>query len=395
MTNIFGQVFTPHDDQLRKEAFIPPFRPENHAANIISLKNGDLLCAWFSGSHEGTADVRIVQSRLPVGASEWSQPEQISAGTDRSEQNPVLFEAPDNNLWLIYTSQSTRGMTRDEWQAKIDAGEAVEHHGFYRQDTAQILYRTSQNGGINWNDVQVLNDKPGAFCRQPPIVLSNGDWLLPLYYSITNPERLDGGAGGEHYSVMWLSQDHGETWDEIDVPDSRGRVQASVNELEPGKLVAFFRSRFADFIYVCRSGDYGRTWTTPTKTSLPNNNASIQSLKLQSGRLAMVYNAFQANTEFGKVMWPSERYPLVISLSEDGGETWPYARTLDHSSNFMGEANIHLNLAVDYPSICQSADGQLHIAYSYHGRQCIKYVSISEDWIISNRFTLTNLVWGT
>ena len=50
------------------EALIPN-APYNscHAADLLELQNGDLLCVWFAGSDEGNADISIVGSRLPAG----------------------------------------------------------------------------------------------------------------------------------------------------------------------------------------------------------------------------------------------------------------------------------------------------------------------------------------
>ena len=70
------------------------------------------------------------------------------------------------------------------------------------------------------------------------------------------------------------------------MPDSVGRVHMTAVETRPGHLVAFFRSRWADCVYKSLSEDYGRTWSAPTPTLLPNNNASIQAAKLPSGAIA-------------------------------------------------------------------------------------------------------------
>ncbi len=60
------------------------------------------------------------------------------------------------------------------------------------------------------------------------------------------------------------------------------------------RLLGFFRSRWADFIYATRSDDGGITWSKPVATVLPNNNSSIQALRLADGRLAMIFNASSA-----------------------------------------------------------------------------------------------------
>ena len=48
------------------EALIPNGGyPTAHAPAMVELPNGDLLCCWFAGTYEGSADVHIVCSRLP------------------------------------------------------------------------------------------------------------------------------------------------------------------------------------------------------------------------------------------------------------------------------------------------------------------------------------------
>jgi predicted neuraminidase len=51
-----GELFHPPDDKLRVDAFIPTIGRQGHAANLVELPNGDLLCAWFTGLKEGASD---------------------------------------------------------------------------------------------------------------------------------------------------------------------------------------------------------------------------------------------------------------------------------------------------------------------------------------------------
>lgn len=365
-----GTLYRPPTDGDRIEAFIPAAGHENHAANPVALPNGDLLCAWFAGSAEGTSDVNIVLSRLPHGEARWTPPAWVSEDSSRSEQNPILFLTPEETLWLLYTAQETRGCGRAEWQRRVAAGES--NGPYTMQWTAEIRQRASTDDGHTWGPVKTLFGKPGSFCRQPPVVLRSGEWLFPAYYSV---------LGGSDYSVVHVSADEGRTWDERPVPGSEGRVQASVVELGQERSVAFLRSRAADRIYASLSADWGRTWSEPTRTELPNNNSSIQALKLASGAIAIVYNQSSANDDPSATVWPGLRYPVTIALSKDGGETWPIRRHIDASDGFCGIENEGLNRPCSYPTIVQTGDGVIHVAYSYRGRQCIKYVRFPEGWI--------------
>src|SRR5437016_3503943 len=59
------------------EAYLVPIFPSAHAANLLELKNGDLLCTWFSGTWEGNSDVAIVVSRLAAGSGQWTEPKVV------------------------------------------------------------------------------------------------------------------------------------------------------------------------------------------------------------------------------------------------------------------------------------------------------------------------------
>jgi predicted neuraminidase len=332
------------------ETLLPvKYTPDSHAATLLELDNGDLLCAWFNGPKEGDPATNVVLSRLRSGESAWSQPVELAADPERSEQNPVLFAEPGGRIWLLHTS--------------------TEPHD---QKTSRVVVRRSEDGGETWSPSEVLFDGPGLFLRSPIVVLSNGDWLLPAYYC-----RSEG-----HHSVVLLSSDQGATWSEHEVPESLGRVQMSVVERDDGTLFAVFRSRQADRIYAAESTDAGRTWSKPERTELANNDSSVQLTKLSSGELALVFN--DSTLERDQFRWEQRgegwrrkplRTPLTLALSEDGGRTWRYRRNvqvadLEHRDRPMGYS---------YPAILQASDGRLHIAFSYL-RKAIKHVVIDVEW---------------
>jgi len=369
-----GQMFY-ESDRERIEAYIPTLYPSNHGSSLVELDNGDLLCVWFSGSDEGSGDIKVLMSRLNHEASQWSSPVQLTDDYTRAEQNPSLFQAPDGKLWLVYTAMETRGCSLAEWKDRLADGSAAGP--FAMQHTAQIRCRISADRGHTWGQVQTLFDRPGSFCRHPISVLSNGDWIFGVWYSLADGE----GVFGSDYSAVHISTDQGQTWAEHLIPGSKGRVHPSIVEMGEGRLVVFFRSRSADRIYRSQSDDFGRIWTPPAATALPNNNASIRAVRLISGHIALVFNHTSASDDPNGTIWPYERCPVTIAISEDGGETWPYMRHVDTGENFCGENNKALNRRYEYPCLIQTRDGLLHIAYSYRTRVCIKHVCISERWV--------------
>ncbi|WP_241158360.1 sialidase family protein [Cohnella candidum] len=354
------------------EAILPTPHIVNHAPSLIELHNGDLLMVWFAGdTEEGRSDIRIVQSRLAKGETRWTDPVAISEDPVRSEQNPVLFQKKDGGLLLLHTAQAPREDKKEKYDPATNVDAAT------RQETSEIRSRLSLDNGYTWEPTQTFSETPGSFCRAPIAELSNGDWIFPMWIS-----RRDGNTVfGNDTSLVRISGDEGRTWQEVPIPGSRGRVHPNIIEWGEGRLSAFFRSRSADWIYVSRSDDWGRSWTEPERTTLPNNNASIRAIKLQSGRLAVIYNHFQAGDDSAATIWPKTRFPVSIALSEDEGRTWPYIRQLEQGDGFTGEANKHLNRTYEYPWLFQANDGLIHAAYAYGNRQAMKHVVLTEQWI--------------
>ncbi len=372
-----GKLFLDHGFDPHIKAYLPTKYRDNHASNLIELKNGDILCTWFAGLSEGSTDIKIALSRLNKDSDRWTEPELITDDYNCSEQNPSIFQAQDGRLWLLHPAQLARGkMTVEEWQKKLASGEVKG--AFTMQETAEVRLRYSEDNGYTWSESISLFTKPGAFCRHPIKVLSNGDWIFPMWYS--QPSEDPDAQYGTDYSAVQISTDQGQTWTEYDVPGSVRRVHMNVVETRPGHIVAFFRSRSADRIYRSFSEDYGRTWTEPTATCLPNNNSSIQAIRLQSGAIALIFNYSKHGDDPDTVIWGTPRCPIVVALTYDEGETFPYMRVLEPGDGFFG-ADLSKNHAYHYPSIMQSRDGLLHISYTHYGRKCIMYHRIDEDWI--------------
>lgn len=262
-------VIRQQEDAQVLSAMLPSPCPQNHAANILPLPDGTLMCVWFGGTQEGVADISVWGSRLTPGSDRWSDAVKLSDDASRSEQNPVLFLAPDNVLWLMWTAQLSGN-----------------------QDTAIVRYRQSQDLGQSWGEIATLLDKPGTFIRQPVTVLENGNWLLPVFYCRTQPGEK--WVGNDDISAVKISSDQGKTWRDVEVPESLGCVHMNITALRNGNLVALFRSRWADNIYYSQSTDGGESWSVPEPTTLPNNNSSIQVTTLADGNLALVFNFMSA-----------------------------------------------------------------------------------------------------
>ncbi|KAH6880524.1 glycosyl hydrolase [Thelonectria olida] len=370
-------------------AALPAATIQSHASNLLLLPDGTLLCAWFGGSQEGLPDISIWLSRQETGSDSWSAPAKISSEANRSCQNPVLFRAPKTgHVWLFHTSQ--------------DAG---------NQDGAVVMARTSSDGGRTWSEPRYpLKGETGTFVRQPLIVLKDGSWVLPIFRCRSAPGQR--WVGNDDISVVFVSQDDGETWTEKPVPESVGAVHMNiVSPKSEGKdYISFFRSRWADSVYRSTSSD-GLNWTPPAPTTLPNPNSGICASRLPSGSLVIVFNRSAYESHLDKreglydditpeddtrpnqesvngrtAIWGTPRKALTVGISDDDGLTWK-ERLLEEGDGFCMTNNSmdKTNRELSYPSVEVEERGSeaiTHIAFTFH-RQHIKYVRIEniELWV--------------
>ena len=233
----------------------------------------------------------------------------------------------------------------------------------------------------------------GVFVRSPLQVIPSGRWLLPGFHCIAaKGERW---TGGEDRAVALYSPDQGETWTSVELPDSLGAVHMNPVTDRNGSMPAFFRDRFAQNVKRALSLDGGETWSAPQATPLPNNNSSVQAVRLHDGRIAMVLNPVNAHMSdqrraslydeietdavagTGGAVWGVPRAPLSLVISGDEGLSFPYRRDLDTGTGYCLSNNSAegLNKELSYPSILQDPSGELHVAYTYH-RRAIKYVRL-------------------
>lgn len=175
-------------------------------------------------------------------------------------------------------------------------------------------------------------------------------------------------------------------------------------------LLGFCRSRWADSIDMTHSEDGGRSWAEPVPTALPKNDSSIQALRLADGRLAMIFNQSRAAnaTERRASLYDeldedaaadaeeksaaeqpprrafrgAPRAPMTLALSADDGRSWPWRRNLEVGDGWcMGNDSAgRRNREDSSPSLRQTADGALHLAYTVY-RQHIRNVRVTPDGV--------------
>jgi predicted neuraminidase len=334
-----------------REAYLPIIVNSSHASNLLVLPDGDLLCFWFAGTWEGRSGVSIVMSRLDHRSNRWTLPVVLSNHPGRSDQNPVPFRAPDGRLWLFHTSQ-------------------VANKG----ETNSVIYcLTSNDQGHTWTSPQLLFTEPGSFDRQH-LVVFHDEWLYPTEIVasgdiITNAQN--------DRTIVKVSTNGGKAWSDCEVPGSGGLVQMDIVQVSEEHFIAFFRSRYADWIYKSNSTD-GCHWSVPVPSQLPNNNSSIQVARLKDEHLVIAFNNTQATTTRGEPR-TAPRNILSVALSVDDGKTWPWVRDVQPGNEpptlRPGEVAEY-----SYPSVLQTSNGMIQLTFTFR-RETVKYMTFDEQWI--------------
>lgn len=355
----------------RFEAFLPSPCIQNHAAFLSAGPDG-LDCLWFGGSLEGKSDISIWRATLAQRG--WSAAERVSGDPERSEQNPVQFDAPDGRRLVLHTAQE--GGNQDA-----------------------CLLRIREDGG----EPATLDLPKGTFIRGPVEVRGDGAWLLPLFRCVPRPGQR--WTGSHDTAALAVSADAGQSWREVEVPGSVGCVHMTLVPLGGDRLAAFFRRRQADFVHRSESADGGETWSVPAATDVPNNNSSISAIRLGDGRVALACNPVNAAMhpearraslydELGETderpaatggcspVWGVPRAPMAVCLSGDEGRSFPRRIVVEAgdgaclSNNSVDGRNRELS----YPSLAEAADGGLDLAYTCH-RRAIKHVRLTRGWL--------------
>src|SRR5271157_2288383 len=294
------------------EIFVPgSLAPFSHGSTVQPLPDGRVLAAWYAGAYEKAPDVGIYMASLEPESTEWSEPilierEGISKLSEEpsSEGNPVLFfDADQTRLWLFWVTmlQADTGWTN-----------------------CVIKCKHSEDFGATWTRPRILRDMIGWMTRYKPIRMSNGDILLPVYsefggyssmFYLCSPEEFAKGAVDSQ-------------WVEPTAFIVGNVLQPTVVELDPvnapGSLLCYLRTaegRFAPYMTMARSDDYGRTWTEAkvTPAGLYNPDAGSDLLHLLNNHLVLAFNPE-----------PTGRTTLRVALSEDGGNTWRCWQDLEH-----------------------------------------------------------------
>ncbi|HTM53310.1 MAG TPA: sialidase family protein [Pirellulales bacterium] len=315
-----------------------------HPASIEELDNGDLYIAYYGGDGEYAEVTAVYGMRKAKGESTWSQPKIIADTPFYSDGNAVIWQAPDKVVWLFYVCRFG-----DTWS------------------TSRIKAKLSHDGARTWSDSFFVALDEGMMVRSRPLLLADGDYLLPVYHETGfDTEKV----GADSTSLFLRFSPKTKKWTRSEpIRSPKGNIQPSVVQLSSNHLIAYCRRGGGygpgteGFVIRSESRDGGRTWSEGRDSQFPNPNAAIDFLKLTNGHLLLVYN----NS-------PLERTPLTVAISTDEDKSWPVRRDIATGNHDYG-----------YPYAIQARDGKVHIVYTSDKRSTINHAVLDEAAVLAEQ----------
>ena len=315
-----------------------------HPASITQLTNGDLYLVYYGGEGEYKGDTKVFGARRKQGETQWSRPEVIADTPWRSEGNAVVWQGPDGLVWLWYLSRYG-----DTWS------------------TSRIKAKISRDGAKTWSDPMVIAFEQGMMIRSHPIVLHDGNYLLPIYHETGHDTEK---VGADTTSLFLRYDPKKHTWTETNRISSRiGNLQPAVVQIDKDDLVSYSRRgggygpSTKGYLVRSESHDGGRTWAPGKDSQFANPNAAADFIKLKNGHLLLVYNDSMI-----------DRTPLTVAISTDNDKTYPHKRNILEGLGPFA-----------YPVAIQLQDGRILVVYTSHNRTVVNHAIFDESAILNDK----------
>jgi predicted neuraminidase len=310
-----------------------------HSSSIVTTTPGALCAVWKGGPGEGKSNIYIANN---VGVwlslfdgNHWSEPRELVSIPHSVCWNPVLCALSPEELLLFY-------------RVGPDPRRVVS------------FLKRSSDGGKTWSQEEILPAGIFGPTKNKPIVTAEGTLICPSSVSVGEP------SDTFKATACWIeiSEDKGIHWKKIgpfEIADRKfGVIEPTLFFDAHGHLHMLCRDRAykiggTGYIWQAVSEDGGLRWSELKKTQLPNPDAAIDTVDLGEGKIVLIYNHSH-----------TDRFPLNLALSLDGGTHWSDPVSLDDRGEF--------------PSATLTPDGLIHVTYAFsasdHEQRRIKHLVI-------------------
>jgi BNR/Asp-box repeat. len=326
-----------------------------HPADIIKLKNGDILMMAREASEHYAPDGDVFMLRSKDGGKTWGEKQWI-AKTEVDEREGCGIQLKDGTIvvGIFYNDlYNPDGSYKNYFNPETQAFEEVK-----RQRTRPALGTyiiTSKDNGRTWSEPYYvdISKMPVTGLEGPtdaPIEMPDGSILMGVIgYGLNKDPKTTG-------SIMLRSTDKGKTWTYLstiasDKDDELGGfVEPGIVRTKTGRIVAALRNKGTEnAIWVTYSDDDGKTWVPVYKTDMIGHPVDL--IQLADGRLMATYGVRP-----GPHFKPGG---IRACFSSDNGKTWDISTEVQLRNDFI-------NWDIGYPESIQMKDKSIMTVYYYN-----------------------------
>jgi hypothetical protein len=345
-TQVYKDLF-PSADFQHEVIFSNGYR-HLHPADIIKLKNGELLIMAREASEHYAPDGDVIMLRSKDGGKTWGDKKVIAGLQDADEREGCGIQLRDGTIVMgVYFNKNYTpdgsynfGGTMKREPGKIYLG-------------AYII--TSKDNGHTWSAPMYINTEGMPFKQlegptDAPIEMPDGSIVMGVIGYAPY------GDAKNSASVMIRSTDKGKTWKFLAVmandPGGKlgGFVEPGIVRTKSGRLIAGCRNAGPDnAVWITFSDDNGKSWVPVFKTEMIGH--PIDLIQLEDGRIMATY---------GIRTGPHGRPGGIRGcFSNDNGKTWDINKEVVIRNDFI-------NWDTGYPESIQMPGGKVLTVYYYN-----------------------------
>lgn len=320
-----------------------------HPADLIKLKNGDILVMARQAAEHYAADGDVVMLRSKDGGKTWNDPQIITAIKDVDEREGCGIQLKDGTILVgVFYNDNYLPSGVYNWNGAVKLPQL-------NRPRLGTHFITSKDNGKTWSVPKFLDIKGMPFTgvegpTDAPIEMPDGSIIMGVIgYGINGDSKNIG-------SVLLKSTDKGSSWKYVSTiaGDPGGKLGAFVEpgivRTKTGRIIAGLRSGAPEgALWMTYSDDDGKTWTPVVKTDMIGHPVDL--IQLADGRIMATYGIRE-----GRHTTPGG---IRACFSNDNGKTWDINTEVQIRNDFF-------NWDIGYPESIQMKDGRILTVYYYN-----------------------------
>ena len=320
-----------------------------HPADLIKLKNGDILLFSREATEHIANDGDVFSLRSKDGGITWGDKQWVANIKDLDEREGCGIQMKDGTIVvaIFYNNLYFPDGNYFSWKK----GEKLEELGKPRLGTYIV---TSKDNGKTWSPPNYVDIKnmPVSGLEGPtdaPVEMPDGSLIMAVIgYTLHGDSKNTG-------SILLRSTDKGKTWNYISTIASDsggisgGFLEPGIVRTKTGRLVVGLRNHAPEnAIWMTYSDDDGKTWVPAWKTEMIGHPVDL--IQLSDDRLLATYGIRENHAKPGGIR---------ACFSNDNGKTWDIKTEVQLRNDFNG-------WDIGYPESLELTNGQVITVYYYN-----------------------------